>query len=183
MSLLVSINSDIYSLRPIHIKRNQKGQFKRKGIFPNLTGEIIGGAILLGIVGGIVVDIMGQPVVYIKEAVAFEEKPPKEVRIEIVYDLSTEEKIINYINKVFPEEPRMVKVAKCESDYKVDAFNPTNNSDDKGVFQISTLYHGERVETLGLDMNNPKENIDFARILYDESGLQPWNASRNCWMK
>ena len=107
---------------------------------------------------------------------------PQEVRIKVVIDWN-EERIIKEINEVFPDAPVMVHVARCESSYKSDAFNPTNDSNDKGLFQISTFYHEEEVESLGLDMFNIQDNIAFARILYDRSGLGPWKWSKSCWSK
>lgn len=93
----------------------------------------------------------------------------------------TVERVKEYINRAFPDSPVMLEVARCESGFKPSAFNPTNNSDDKGIFQISTYYHGSRVEELELDMYKVTDNITFARILYDEQGLQPWSASKRCW--
>ena len=108
----------------------------------------------------------------------------KEVMIEVRYDW-TEERIIEEINNVFPDAPIMVKVAKCEGvvDGKLDpkAYNPTNDSHDKGIFQISEKYHGTKIKELGLDMYDIKDNLAFARILYDNEGLTPWKWSKPCW--
>lgn len=107
---------------------------------------------------------------------------PQVVLIEVVYNW-TPERIAQEIDKVFPDAPIMHDVMRCESGGNNDAYNPTNNSHDNGLFQISDLYHGPRVRSLGLDVGNPADNIRFARILYDESGLQPWSASKDCWSK
>lgn len=109
-----------------------------------------------------------------------EDNEPRTVRIEVVYNW-TPERIAQEIDKVFPDAPIMHDVMRCESGGDVEAYNPTNNSHDNGLFQISDLYHGPRVRALGLDVGNPADNIAFARILYDESGLQPWSASKHCW--
>ena len=85
--------------------------------------------------------------------------------------------------KVFPDAPIMLKVMRCEGGYDIDAHNPTNNSHDRGLFQVSTKYHGAEVKRLGLDMNNPVDNIKYARILYDKNGLGDWQASKPCWSK
>lgn len=34
------------------------------------------------------------------------------------------------------------------------------------------------MEALGLDVFDPEDNVRFARILYDESGWQPWVCAR-----
>jgi hypothetical protein len=82
----------------------------------------------------------------------------------------------------------MEKVAKCEGVRNglldPEAFNPTNGSGDKGIFQISTLYHYDTYTSLGFtDMYDVEQNVAYARLLYDSQGLQPWSASRLCWSR
>lgn len=109
--------------------------------------------------------------------------PSREVQLVVVPTKIewTKARIEQEVLTVFPDAPIMLKVMKCEGGYKTDAYNPTNGSGDKGLFQISTKYHGHRVKQLGLNMNNPKDNIKYARMLYNERGLQPWSASKGCW--
>jgi hypothetical protein len=107
---------------------------------------------------------------------------PKEVRLEVVYNWD-KERIEEEVMRVFPDAPIMLKVMRCEGGYDIDAYNPTNNSHDKGLFQVSTKYHGAEVKRLGLDMNDPIDNIKYARILYDKNGLADWQASKPCWSK
>lgn len=157
--------------------------------------QLVGWGVTLGVIVGVTAYV-AQPhiveYVYASEektevATSTEEvvevKPePKTVLIEVVYNW-TPERIAQEIDKVFPDAPIMHKVMQCESGGNNDAYNPTNGSHDNGLFQISDLYHGPRVRALGLDVGNPADNIRFARILYDESGLQPWSASKPCWSK
>lgn len=98
----------------------------------------------------------------------------EEVRIQILY---SEESIIKEIHDTFPDAPIMERVARCESQLDQFAYNPTNNSHDRGIFQISRKYHGQDDH----DMYDVKKNIAFARTLYDKNGLRDWNASRDCW--
>jgi len=123
------------------------------------------------------------PVVEVAQAetIVIEEKP-QEVLIEVVYNWDRET-IERKIDEAFPHAPIMKRVAFCESQYHIKAFNPTNNSDDIGLFQISTKYHGQRTKALGLDMYDPIDNIAYAKILYNESGLAPWVWSKSCWSK
>lgn len=106
-----------------------------------------------------------------------EEKP---ALIELSY---TKERVQELVREAFPDAPIMLKVAKCESQFMQHAYNPTNGSHDGGVYQISQKYHGKRMEELGLDPYDVKDNIAYARILYDEQGLAPWIWSKNCWSK
>lgn len=126
------------------------------------------------------------------ESLALEVK--EEVKIEEVkIEISTEwthERIVEEIHKVFPDAPIMLKVAKCEGTrhglLDPKAFNPTNNSNDSGIFQISEKYHGgtNGYRALGLtDMFDVKQNLAYARHLYDTQGLEPWKWSKPCWSK
>lgn len=128
-----------------------------------------------------------QPQVEIVYAAPLVEEPKEEVRLEVIIDW-TEERIIEEIETVFYDAPIMVKVARCEGRVKgkldPNAYNPTNGSHDNGIFQISDKFHRERYLALGFtDMTDVKQNLAYARILYDESGLQPWFSSRHCWSK
>lgn len=156
---------------------------------------LLGWGVTLGVMTGFVIFFTHPHVIeYVNAASIIEvtatsttevkdEKPePKIVLIEVVYNW-TPERIAQEIDTVFPDAPIMHRVMACESGGNNDAYNPTNGSHDNGLFQISDLYHGPRVRALGLDVGNPADNIKFARILYDESGLQPWSASKDCWSK
>jgi hypothetical protein len=83
------------------------------------------------------------------------------------------------ILKVFPDAPIMVEVAWCESHLTPTA-DRANLGVDVGVFQLNQV-HLNRLAELGLDRWNLHDNIAFARMLYDESGLQPWYMSEYCW--
>lgn len=170
-------------------QRDSRGRYKRVYRTASRWEVLTLYSVLGGILLGIAIDVISKPHVF--EVVRTVEAAeivvePEEVKVEIVYNW-TQERIIEEINKVFPDAPIMLKVAKCEGvvDGKLDikAYNPTNNSHDKGIFQISELHHGKRIKQLGFDMYNPIDNLKFARILYDESGLAPWIWSKPCWSK
>jgi hypothetical protein len=57
------------------------------------------------------------------------------------------------------------------------------NSNDKGVMQINTVYHDEVAKKLGLDLDNLDDNVAYARYLYEKKGAQPWISSSACWAK
>lgn len=96
----------------------------------------------------------------------------------VLYRAETkEEKVIRRINEVFPEEPRMQKVAWCESRYKLDAVGPDGH--DHGLFQIRSSVHN----TGDLNLFDLEDNLTFARKLYDQNGLSDWYSSFDCWSK
>lgn len=100
----------------------------------------------------------------------------------------TQERIKQEIARVFPDAPIMQKVAMCEGTKNgllyPNAHNPMNGSGDSGIMQISEKYHGKEYRRLGFtDMNDVKQNLAYARVLYDLNGLEDWRHSRHCWSK
>lgn len=168
-----------YSLRPTSIKRINKDEINYFLSKPRQLSRVgLVWVIMAAIVSAILVDIQvaeAHKFVEVQPLVVVE-APKKEVKIEVVYNWD-KARIIKEIRATFPEAPELaVAIAKCESNFDTKAYNPTNNSHDKGIMQISEKYHGREVKRLGLDMNNPKDNIMFARRLYDQAGnsFSPW---------
>lgn len=89
----------------------------------------------------------------------------------------SEAQVVEEILKVFPDAPIMVQVARCESGLVIHA---DRKGIDVGLFQINQI-HNKRLLQLGLDKRDLHDNLTYARMLYDESGLQPWYMSRHCW--
>jgi len=107
-------------------------------------------------------------------------------------DTIVSERLINsgqtedIVRDYFSDIPVMVQVARCESTFRHtmedgSVLQGRVDSDDTGVMQINTRYHGERAVELGLDLENIYDNMEYARYLYDTQGTQPWSASRPCW--
>jgi hypothetical protein len=107
---------------------------------------------------------------------------PQPIQIEITY---SEARIKELIRETFKNNAAtMIRVASCEGGIRDDApTNPTNGSFDKGIYQVSEKYHGAEAKALGLDLHDVRDNIKFAKLLYDREGLTPWTASKHCWSK
>ncbi len=81
------------------------------------------------------------------------------------------------VEEAFPDAPVMVHVARAESQFNPSAKNP--HSTATGVFQILVgTWHGYGCTG---ERTNAKDNISCARVIYEESGLTPWNASIHAW--
>ena len=131
---------------------------------------------------GIILGIIIVQTLWMNRSVSYEvlaqevlEAEPKQVLIEAKIDW-TEDRIKEEIHKVFPDAPIMEKVAWCESRLVPDAEGPT---EDEGIFQIHRP--SWKSKTIGMNMFDPKQNIAFAKSLYDKYGLRPWDASYKCW--
>lgn len=91
-----------------------------------------------------------------------------------------------YLRTQFHDAPVLVVVAACESSFRHtrpngEVLRGKVNSADIGVMQINLDVHGERLAKLGLNPFKLEDNVRFARMLYQEKGLQPWSASEHCW--
>lgn len=96
---------------------------------------------------------------------------------------NSKEYVVAKILEVFPDAPVMVQVARCESSLNPLADRVTTDGRtgiDVGLFQINQV-HLKRLNELGLDRYNLYDNLTYARMLYNESGLAPWFMSKHCW--
>lgn len=89
--------------------------------------------------------------------------------------------IVIKILETFPDEPVMVSIAFCESELNSTADRESLGV-DVGLFQINQV-HKPELYRLGLDRLNLTDNIKYAKILYDQAGLQPWYMSQHCWQQ
>jgi hypothetical protein len=72
-----------------------------------------------------------------------------------------------------------VRVAKCESGLNPQAVNVnTDNSIDRGLYQINSKYHPEVTEAQAFDITFA---CQFFCTAFKNQNLSWWNASRTCW--
>ena len=138
--------------------------------------QIIGYAVLMGIVLGIFIHLWSAPLVVIREAEAATTTPEvveKVVMIEVEY---SKEGIERLIRETFPEAPNTaVAVAKAESELNSDAFNPEAHvgcNGSIGIFQMACVHNRKDPEAL----KDVETNIKRARALYLQEGWKPWGA-------
>ncbi len=95
---------------------------------------------------------------------------------------NTEAIVRNY----FKDIPVMIQVARCESQFRHtladgSILRGVVDGADTGVMQINKRYHQATATRLGFDLHDIYDNMAYARYLYDNQGVQPWNASAPCW--
>lgn len=101
----------------------------------------------------------------------------------------TDSKVIEaYLRKEFAETPILVDIARCESTFRQFHKDGTVvrgrvDSDDVGVMQINTRYHGDTATVMDIDLTTIEGNVAYAKYLYDKFGTKPWSASEKCWSK
>lgn len=141
--------------------------------------------IVTGIIFGILADKYFTPIVEVVEAETVEQEV--EVQLEIVYNWD-KEKIIEEIKKAFPEDPETaVKIAKCESGLIIAIQSrhiiSYGREESFGLFQIHAKAWDKKAEKLGYGnyKTSPRDNIDMARYIYEQSGKK-WTAW-SCYSK
>jgi hypothetical protein len=95
--------------------------------------------------------------------------------------------IIRTIRDVFPDEPRMVAVARCESGLvhreNGRLIRNRDGSSAEGVFQVLMRVHLPQMRKMALNPDRLDHYLAYVRYLYDQQGLTPWRSSRPCWGK
>ena len=123
-------------------------------------------SVLIGIVTGIVCDILGQPLIVqnVQASAPVEVEEPREVRLEVVVNW-TPERIEKEIRTVFHEEPNTaVAIFKCESGLIADIEGPTQ---DYGIAQIHAPSWDTKAKSLGYGdyKTNVARNLKMARYI------------------
>lgn len=150
-------------------------------MYRNWTGAVTDKVIVLamgaGIICGIFIDAYiqynAQPIIYVAEASEIE---PREVRIEVKIDWTTE-RIEKEIRDTFPEDPdTAVKIAKCESGLHPDIQSRHvlyyGQEKSFGLFQIHKPDWHTTALRLGYDnyQTEVQDNIKMARYIYEHAG-------------
>ena len=81
------------------------------------------------------------------------------------------------IETVFWNDPSMLAVIKCESNYKHYLSSGEvieGPTEDYGVLQIHAPTHQKKMEAMGMDIMDIHDNISYGKMLHDELGSEPW---------
>lgn len=117
-----------------------------------------------------------------------QENPGAPTKMTVKIVLQDRKAVEEYLRKEYADTPILVEIARCESTFSQFDKNGRSlrgkvDSDDIGVMQINTRYHGERAEKLGFDIHTIEGNVAYAKFLYEKQGSKPWKASAKCWSK
>ncbi len=99
------------------------------------------------------------------------------------YGAGSEESIVR---SYFSDIPVMISVARCESGFRHNLHDGSVltgrvDSADTGVMQINKRYHASAAAAMNLNLDDIYDNMAYARHLYENQGINPWNASAGCW--
>jgi len=72
-------------------------------------------------------------------------------------------------------------IIKCESEFKIDAFNINKDRTlDYGLFQINTYWHLKSSRKLGMDIFTARGNLEYGFYLLANDGVKHWKSSNAC---
>jgi hypothetical protein len=112
-----------------------------------------------------------------------------ETALAAALEESTEpQDVESLVRTYFKDIPVMVSIARCESTFTHtladgSVLKGKVDSADTGVMQINRRFHEARAAQLGYNLTLLEDNLAYARMLYEEQGTKPWNASAPCWQK
>ena len=94
--------------------------------------------------------------------------------------LSTEDKIRKVARELKIDEELFLRVAKCESGFKLDIKNPLSTA--SGVFQFLDSTFKSQSEKYGIEGEKDSDiQIQLAGMMIRDGGLNHWLASKGCW--
>lgn len=132
-------------------------------------------------------NLFPKPLVNLKPAI-YKKLPTFFSRNKKKNDESNQSNTESYIRDYFRDIPIMAKISKCESGFRQynsdgSLLRNSEGSSAVGAMQIMVSVHNPVLKKLGYDVTRLKDNLAFARHLYNQSGTQPWNSSKHCWSK
>lgn len=90
-----------------------------------------------------------------------------------------------FVRDYFRNTPILAEIARCESGFiqfkDGQVIRGNVNPRDIGIMQINLDAHGKRAKDLGFDLYSTIGNLEYAKLLYQESGSAPWVYSQKCW--
>lgn len=139
-------------------------------------------ASVLGILGGL-------PVLKVFQAKAFAEPTVeyhKELTNQQEWKLYLYTKVVLEDKKPYKDFLTLRDIAQAESSWNQfdedgEVLHGYLHYCDTGLFQINMCVHKATVDKLGMNVDNPYGNIDYALYLYRTQGFSPWGASRHSW--
>lgn len=90
------------------------------------------------------------------------------------------------VREYYRDVPVLAEIARCESEFRhLDETGRVlmnkEGSSATGVMQIMASVHKAEAEKHGWDITDFKGNMAYARMLYEQRGTKPWEASAYCW--
>jgi hypothetical protein len=132
--------------------------------------------------------IYGAPTVALADGISTSPTIAPLTRIEGATNtiLPTRQEIEQLAKEFFRNDPILVDIARCESQFRQFDVNGNVlkgkvNKGDLGLMQINKYYHADTAKELGFNLRTLEGNMAYAQYLYDKEGVKPWISSSDCW--
>jgi hypothetical protein len=87
------------------------------------------------------------------------------------------------INKEIEKLKILKAIIDCESSNRHVVGTLAKVGIDIGKCQINTYWHLERAESMGLNLYDPADNMEYCLYLFKTEGVKPWRSSQACWQQ
>lgn len=164
-------------------RRDRKGRYRSNERWT----QIVGHSILVGIVLGIVIHVLSQPVVYVNEVEASEPEEV-EVKLEVVYTWDrprVEQEIRTAANKYSVSYEKMYNTIKCESGFDIDIKSNHPGEDSWGLaqFHLPSKNRTSDGTVITKEMaTNPIVALDAMAYHFSTGNARAWTCYRQLYM-
>jgi hypothetical protein len=102
----------------------------------------------------------------------------------VVESLEHEKMLVQQeIDKEIQKQKILKAIIDCESSNRHVIGTLAKVGIDIGKCQINSYWHGDRAEEMGLNLFDPKDNMEYCLYLFEEEGVRPWKSSQVCWQQ
>ncbi len=89
--------------------------------------------------------------------------------------------------RTIDKEIQKLKILKaiiaCESSNRHVIGTLSEVGVDIGKCQINTYWHEAKAESMGLNLFDPDDNMEYCLYLFKSEGVKPWRSSQVCWQQ
>ena len=85
------------------------------------------------------------------------------------------------IDKEIQKQKILKAIIACESSNRHVIGRLAKIGIDIGRCQINTYWHEERAASMGLNLYDPEDNMEYCLYLFESEGVKPWKSSQVCW--
>jgi hypothetical protein len=106
------------------------------------------------------------------------------VHSQVVAILEHEKMHVKYeIHKEIEKQKILKAIIACESSNRHVVGTLAKVGIDIGKCQINTYWHGDKAESMGLNLYDPADNMEYCLYLFKTEGVKPWKSSQACWQQ
>jgi hypothetical protein len=80
-----------------------------------------------------------------------------------------------------PKQKILNAIIACESSNRHVIGTLSKRGIDIGKCQINTYWHEESAASMGLNLYDPADNMEYCLFLFESEGVKPWRSSQVCW--